>query len=67
MEPHWLMIISWIALGLGFACALVILVDEFLLGYRQYMAIMNVVHPITALYWGPLWLWARSGSGPRLR
>ncbi len=22
------------------------------------MAVMNLVHPITALYWGPVWLWA---------
>ena len=52
---HWL---SWAMLALGFGSALVILVDELVLGYRQYMAIMNLVHPITALYWGPVWLWA---------
>ena len=52
---HWL---SWAMLALGFASALVILVDEFALGYRQHMAIMNLVHPITALYWGPVWVWA---------
>ena len=58
MEPHWLTILSWIALGLGFASALAILVDEFVLGHRQHMAVMNLAHPITALYWGPVWLWA---------
>lgn len=58
MEPHWLIVVSWIALALGFASALVILADAFLLGNRQHMWIMNVVHPITALYWGPVWLWA---------
>ncbi len=56
MGPHWLMIVSWIALGLGLASALAILVDEFVLGRRQHMAVMNLVHPITALYWGPVWL-----------
>ncbi len=58
MESHWLMIVSWIALGSGFASALVILAHEFLPGHRQHMAVMNLVHPITALYWGPVWLWA---------
>ena len=58
MEPHWLTIVSWVALGLGFGSALVILADELLLGHRQEMAIMNVVHPVTALYWGPVWVWA---------
>lgn len=56
MEPHWLMVVSWIALALGFGSALVILVDEFMFGHRQHMAVMNLVHPITALYWGPVWL-----------
>jgi hypothetical protein len=56
--PHWLMIVSWIALALGFGGALVILADELLLGHRQHMAVMNVVHPVTALYWGPVWVWA---------
>ena len=63
MEPHWLTILSWIALGLGFASALAILVDEFLLGHRQHMPVMNLVHPITALYWGPVWLWAYFRNG----
>jgi hypothetical protein len=54
----WHHYLSWAMLGLGFASALAILVDELLLGYRQQMAIMNLVHPITALYWGPVWLWA---------
>jgi len=63
MEPHWLMVVSWIALALGFGSALVIVVDEFLLGHRQHMAVMNLVHPITALYWGPVWLWAYFRTG----
>ena len=63
MAPHWLMIVSWIALALGFASALVILADEFLIGNRQHMAIMNLVHPITALYWGPFWVCAYFQNG----
>jgi hypothetical protein len=52
---HWL---SWAMLALAFASALVIVVDELVLGYRQQMRIMNLVHPISALYWGPVWVWA---------
>jgi hypothetical protein len=63
VEPHWLTVVSWIALALGFGSALVILVDELLLGHRQHMAVMNLVHPITALYWGPVWLWAYFRNG----
>ena len=58
MAPHWAEAVGWISLGFAFFSALVILVDEFLLGHRQQMWIMNLVHPITALYWGPVWLWA---------
>lgn len=58
MPPGWAETVGWISLGFGFASALIILADEFLLGHRQHMAIMNLVHPITALYWGPVWLWA---------
>ena len=53
----WHGYLAWAMLGLGFASALAILVDELVLGYRQHMKIMNVVHPVTALYWGPVWLW----------
>jgi hypothetical protein len=35
MEPHWLVVMSWVALALGFASALAILADELVLGNRQ--------------------------------
>jgi hypothetical protein len=38
-------------------CALVIVLD-LLAGHRQQMWIMNLVWPVTALYAGPLGLWA---------
>ncbi len=50
--------LAWVMLALAFASALAILVDELLPGNRQQMAIMNLVHPVTALYWGPVWVWA---------
>ena len=58
MVHGWVEVVAWLSLGFAVTCAAVILVDEFVLGNRQQMAIMNVVHPITALYWGPIWLWA---------
>jgi len=58
MAPHWAEVVAWIFLGVAGASSLIVLIDEFVVGHRQHMAIMNIVHPITALYWGPVWLWA---------
>lgn len=67
MEPHshpapWIEFTAWLSLSLAFASA-AILVDVYIRGYRQKMAIMNLVYPITALYWGPvaLWFYVRHG------
>lgn len=70
MESHsqpaaWIEIIGWISLAVAFASALVILVDVFGRGYRQKMAIMDWVYPITALYWGPVALWFYFKHGRR--
>jgi hypothetical protein len=66
--PHWVEIVGWISLGISFSCALAIAADE-LFGSRQQMGVMNLVHPITALYLGPVWLWAyvRNGRASSLR
>lgn len=60
----WLEILSILALATGFFCALVIAVDVY--RHPQKMFIMNLVWPITALYAGPLALWAyfRVGRKP---
>ncbi len=58
MVPVWLTVVSWVSLGLAFACAGAILYDVYGRGYRQHMRIMEAVWPITALYFGPLALWA---------
>jgi hypothetical protein len=60
-------IVGWVAIGVAALCALAIAAD-IARGNRQKMAIMNAVWPITALYWGPVALWAylrrgRSESG----
>jgi len=66
MSSHWLEVVAWVALSLAFASALVILADVFLFGHRQMMGVMNLVHPITALYWGPVWLVAYFTRGRRM-
>ncbi|HET7567548.1 MAG TPA: DUF4396 domain-containing protein [Gaiellaceae bacterium] len=50
----WLSVLGWVALGLGFASALAIVVLEV---RRREPSVMSVVHPVTALYLGPAWLW----------
>ncbi|MCX3061739.1 DUF4396 domain-containing protein [Streptomyces beihaiensis] len=62
MEPHtqpaeWIETLGWIALGVALASALVIVFDIVVRGRHQKMWIMNVVYPVTALYWGPVALW----------
>ena len=54
------------ALGLGFASALVIVADIVVLGNWQHMAIMNLAFPLTALYTGPIALWAYFARGRRM-
>lgn len=62
--PDWLSPLAWIALTLGWVSALTICAD-LLRGNHQHMWIMNLVWPITALYAGPLALWAYFRVGRR--
>ncbi|HET7379780.1 MAG TPA: DUF4396 domain-containing protein [Gaiellales bacterium] len=66
MAPHWFELVAWVALALGFASALVIAADIALLGNRQHMAIMNLVFPLTALYMGPVAVWAYFTRGRQM-
>jgi hypothetical protein len=66
VAPSWFELFAWVALGLGFASALVILADIFVLGNRQHMAIMNLAFPLTGLYMGPIALWAYFARGRRM-
>lgn len=63
MPASWIEAIGWLSLALAFASALAIAADVFVAGYRQKMPIMNLVYPITALYWGPAaaWFYFRHG------
>lgn len=70
MERHvqpadWIEVVGWFSLAVAFASALVILVDIVLGGHRQKMWIMNLVYPVTALYWGPVALWFYFTRGRR--
>ncbi len=70
-------IVAWIAIGLGLLTAIAIAIDE--IRHPQKMRIMNVVWPITGLYFPVVGLWfyramgrplavnapARSGERPR--
>ena len=70
MEPHahpagWIEAIGWFSLAIAFASALLIAADIFGRGYRQKMAIMDLVYPITALNWGPVAAWFYFAHGRR--
>jgi hypothetical protein len=58
VPPGWLTPLAWVSLGIAVACAGAILVDVYGRGYRQPMPIMEAVWPVTALYAGPMGLWA---------
>ncbi len=58
MPPPWLVALSWVALAVAFVSAGIILVDIYGRGYRLKMVVMESVWPVTALYFGPLGVWA---------
>ena len=53
MQPAWLVVLAWASLFVGLVSTAVVLVDQFVLGYRQPVKVMEVVWPATALYLGP--------------
>src|SRR5690625_4401099 len=50
-----LVLISWIALGIGLVSSLIIIVD--VIKHPQIMKVMNIVWPINGWFLGPLALW----------
>ena len=54
--PGWLYALSIIMLSVAAVCAVILVLDLF--RHPQQMWIMNLVWPLTALYAGPLALWA---------
>lgn len=63
--PGWVEAVGWASLGLAFASALIVGFDVFGRGYRQRMWIMNLVYPISCLYWGLVGLWFYWAYGRR--
>ncbi len=53
--------IAWISLGIAFVCAFAIAIDE--VKHPQKMWIMNMVWPVTALYFSVFALWAYFRKG----
>lgn len=62
--PEWLTVLATVSLLLAGLSAVVIVI-HICSGHRQHMWIMNVVWPLTALYAGPLGLWAYFALGRR--
>ena len=56
--PGWLTPVSWFFVALAALSAAVILFDIVVRGYRQRVGAMNVIWPMTALYLGPVAIWA---------
>ena len=63
MPARWLIALSWIELAAGVAGSLRIASDILRGGYRQPMPVMDWVWPITALYLGPVAVWAYGSWG----
>ncbi|UVO12870.1 DUF4396 domain-containing protein [Mycobacterium sp. SVM_VP21] len=63
--PEWVTATGWVVTGIGVLVALVILADIYLGRYRQPIPAMEAVWPITAIYAGPLALWAYYRWGRR--
>ena len=55
--PNWLFLLAIASLSVAGLCSLIIGID-LIAGHRQHMWIMNIVWPVTALYFGPLALCA---------
>ncbi|OBB35718.1 DUF4396 domain-containing protein [Mycobacterium sp. 852002-51961_SCH5331710] len=63
MADTWLDRVAWVALGIAALCAIAIIADIYVGGYRQRMRVMEAVWPVTALYFGPVavWMYLRFG------
>jgi len=56
--PAWLTPVSWMFVGIALLSAAFIAYDILARGHRQRAAAMNLIWPATALYFGPLAVWA---------
>jgi hypothetical protein len=58
MPVLWLVVVAWCSLAVAFASGGLILFDVYGRGHRQRLAVMEAVWPLTALYFGPVAVWA---------
>lgn len=58
MPPTWLTALAWTYMAICAVCVAVILVDVVVRRHRQAMKVMEWVWPVSALYLGPIALWA---------
>lgn len=56
--PEWVTLLAWVVTIVGVLTAGVILMDIYVVGYRQPLRAMAAVWSITAIYAGPLAWWA---------
>lgn len=63
MPPDWLQTLSAVYVPASIAAALAVAIDIGLIGRRQPMLIMDIVWPVTMLYWGPVGLMAYAWFG----
>ncbi len=63
--PQWVTLLAWIVTGLGVVVAGAMLADIYVGGYRQALAAMEAVWPITAVYAGPLAWWPTIAGAAR--
>jgi hypothetical protein len=56
-------LIAWISIGVALVCAAIVALDE--VRHPQSMAVMNVVWPVTALYFSVFGVWAYFTLGRR--
>ncbi|MFN2536430.1 MAG: hypothetical protein ABR528_14440, partial [Pseudonocardiaceae bacterium] len=64
VAPMWLTILAWCALAVAFVSTGWIGCDIVGRGYWQQMRVREAVWPVTALYFGPLAVWAYRRFGP---
>jgi Domain of unknown function (DUF4396) len=57
-------IVAWISLGIAVASAIVIVIDE--IAHPQNMWVMNIVWPVTALYFSVFAVWGYFRAGRRM-
>ena len=51
MPPLWLQLLAYVYMGTALVSLIIILWDIFIAGHHQMMKVMDIVWPVTALYY----------------